>query len=887
MSTAGKLDSGWSATMPPIGSMQTNLAKLPYLLLAMVVVGSLLFYAASTAATFDSFLNAQRARLPLEYSHTARYLVQPLPESRRAGMQAQDEVLSIDGIPFTGMAGLIRQTFSAHPGQIVAIAYRNQAGTVHTAQVELMPRRSGTPNLSGWLINIVLVLLFPLFCLMLGYWAVLARPFDWNAWLLLGIMNVVPAFVGRSGYFPGFLLSFTIFWQIFAERWMFISLILFSVYFPVRSRTDVRYPWIKWLIIVPQIPFVPATFILQYGLLYHIRFIQPFLWATDPLELAGNVFAAISLCIFIAAIVVKLFTVPGADARRRLGVVAAGSLLGLGPVLILLVTSTFLAKPMMELAPSWALLTVTVLFTFFPLSLAYTVIVQRSLDLRIILRQGARYAFARGTLWVLQAIVLAFLGLRLFRFSHTSGQLAELISPVIFVLVVLFLRLRVSRPLSLWLDRRFFREAYSVDQILIELSEQARSFTETEPLLRTITERISQTLHVDRISFLLRQGNRFNLQYAQGIPLTLDVSLADNSSAIRALAIERSPKQVYFERPDPWLALAPAAEVSILNRLEAELLLPLPGRSGLIGVMALGPKRSEEPYSRSDRQLLSSVALQTGLAIENNALVHRLAKESSERQSIEREVEIARLVQERLLPQIYPVVSGIDFGGYSRAAKVVGGDYYDFIALENGRLGIAVGDVSGKGISAALLMASIRSALHGLTFSGTLDLARLIQGLNRIIYDSSTGNRFVTFFFGEYDPVTRILDYVNAGHNAPALLRPSGPDKDSFCDPEVGCMVQRLETGGPVLGIFTEVQYEQGRIQLQPYDALVAFTDGISEAMTSDYEEWGEERLITAARMTIERPAKEIVSAVISNADRFTAGAPQHDDLTLVVLKVL
>ena len=147
-------------------------------------------------------------------------------------------------------------------------------------------------------------------------------------------------------------------------------------------------------------------------------------------------------------------------------------------------------------------------------------------------------------------------------------------------------------------------------------------------------------------------------------------------------------------------------EVSVLDRLEAELLLPLPGRSSLIGVMALGPKLSEEPYSRSDRQLLSSVALQTGLAIENSALVHHLAEESAQRQRIDREIEIARQVQERLLPQIYPIVKGLDFAGFSRTAQEVGGDYYDFIALENGRLGIAIGDVSGKGISAALLMAS-------------------------------------------------------------------------------------------------------------------------------------------------------------------------------------
>ena len=296
-------------------------------------------------------------------------------------------------------------------------------------------------------------------------------------------MNVVPAFIARTGYFPGFLTPFTVLWQIFAERWMFISLILFSIYFPVRSRLDVRYPWIKWLIIIPQILIVPCTFVLEYGLLYHIHFIQPYLPWADSLELAENVFAALSVCIFIGAIIRKLFTVPEPDARRRLAVVGAGSLLGLTPVLVLLAISTFSEKTVMEVVPSWILITIAFLFPLFPLSLAYTVIVQRALDLRIILRQGTRYAFARGTLWVLQAAVFVFLAFRIFRFAHTSGWLAHLIAPAVFVVIVLFLRLRIARPLSLWLDRRFFREAYSVDQVLLELSEQARSFTETEPLL--------------------------------------------------------------------------------------------------------------------------------------------------------------------------------------------------------------------------------------------------------------------------------------------------------------------------------------------------------------------------------------------------------------------
>ncbi len=222
-------------------------------------------------------------------------------------------------------------------------------------------------------------------------------------------------------------------------------------------------------------------------------------------------------------------------------------------------------------------------------------------------------------------------------------MLAHLIAPAVFVVVVLFLRLRIARPLSLWLDRRFFREAYSVDQVLVELSEQARSFTETEPLLRTIIERISQTLHVERIAFLLRRGHLFQPAVcARNSRIRSTFPWRRTPPPFARWDLAAAPKQVYREHPDPWLASGGPAEISVLDQLEAELLLPLPGRSGLIGVMALGPKLSEEPYSRSDRQLLSSVALQTGLAIENSALVHHLAEEAAERRRIDREIEIAR-----------------------------------------------------------------------------------------------------------------------------------------------------------------------------------------------------------------------------------------------------
>jgi len=312
----------------------------------------------------------------------------------------------------------------------------------------------------------------------------------------------------------------------------------------------------------------------------------------------------------------------------------------------------------------------------------------------------------------------------------------------------------------------------------------------------------------------------------------------------------------------------------VLDRLQAELLLPLPGRSQLIGVMALGPKQSEEPYSRSDRRLLSSVALQTGLAIENSTLVHTLAQESAQRQRIAREIEIARQVQERLLPQSYPVVAGVDFAGLSRTAQEVGGDYYDFIPLDSGRLGIAIGDVSGKGISAALLMAGLRASLRAMTINGSDDLAKTMRYINRLVYESSAINRYATFFFAILDPVTLEMQYVNAGHNPPMLVRGDSPE------------VVRLEAGGTVVGLLPEVIYQSASVILRPGDILICFTDGISEAMDMADEEWSEERMLAAAQKTPHAAAEQVLRAVFQAADEFTGEAPQHDDMTLLLVRV-
>jgi len=268
-------------------------------------------------------------------------------------------------------------------------------------------------------------------------------------------------------------------------------------------------------------------------------------------------------------------------------------------------------------------------------------------------------------------------------------------------------------------------------------------------------------------------------------------------------------------------------------------------------------------------------AEQTTLAHEVARLTTAIGREMAQRERVNRELEIAREVQERLFPQRLPSVPSLDYCGRCRPAREVGGDYYDFLELPEGKLGIAIGDVSGKGIGAALLMASLEASLRGLALV-VHDLAELINRVNSLVLDASSENRYATLFYAEYDPRSRQLSYVNAGHNPPVILRKS----------DAGFAVFRLESGGPVVGLLREC-YEQESFTLEPGDLIVLFTDGISESMNARDEEWGEEKLIEFAKTCQGLTAPEATTRIMAAAEAFAAGASQHDDMTLVVLRIL
>ena len=820
--------------------------------------------------------------------------------AKEAGLRRGDAVDTLDGRPYLGTRDMARAIYGRHPGDRIEVTFWREGTSLDDpprhATIVLAPQRTVPAPFGEWLVQSFLILM-PIFCLLTGLYVVFARPRNPNAWLIFAIL----AYFHTVFLNPGPLrMPIAFVWNNLVQTAMPLCFMLFGVYFPERSRLDRKVPWLKWLCLTPLVALLPLDCFLDYATNFRFSLGAPFQGWRVTLNATENVLAVMAISYGFACLYAKEGnTATSPDARRRLRVLIAGCTVGLLPFFLLVAYSLIRGLDVGVSTPEWVSLSVFIVLFIFPVTLAYVVIVQRAMDVRILLRQGTKYFFAKQSIYIVAVLLATGMSIAINNYikMHEQRRPADLVRLLIAIAVFIVYRSLAAKRLQAWIDQKFFREAYSAEHVLSELSEEARNFTETAPLLETIMNRIGNTLHIDRIAVFLLSGESFQLQYATGAPVSPGymLSLPSNSTTIRNLSKPKAaPANVYRDDPTSWLVDASDSERAALSDLSTELLVPMPGRNRLIGVIALGPKSSEEPYSKTDRQLLQTVASQTGLALENAELLKRLTAELEQRASLNREIEIAREVQERLFPQTYPKLPGVDLCGYCRPAQFVGGDYYDFFLIPQpfstpeapaNRLAIAVGDISGKGISAALLMASLRASLRSVATlkqpegSSSQHLASLMGHVNQLVYEASQTNRYATFFYAELDPLTKILTYVNAGHNCPVILRRngSGPGK-----------AIALQPTGTVVGLLSGADYDQASIQLQPGDTLLAFTDGISEAMTADDEEWGEDRMIAAAQClladkTCAHTAQTLLQCLLADADAFTNGAPQHDDMTILV----
>ncbi|MCZ6766453.1 MAG: SpoIIE family protein phosphatase [bacterium] len=297
------------------------------------------------------------------------------------------------------------------------------------------------------------------------------------------------------------------------------------------------------------------------------------------------------------------------------------------------------------------------------------------------------------------------------------------------------------------------------------------------------------------------------------------------------------------------------------------LCVPLMVKSELIGVLTAYNRKGGEEFSEEDQRLLAIIAMQSAQVIDNA----RLYEEEQAYLRMQEEVRLAAVIQQDLLPQEAPRVFGYDIAGKSVAAQQVGGDYFDFIPLDDMGMAICLGDVSGKGLPASLLMANLQATLRGQTLMD-VSVSDRIRRANQLLFRSTDPEKFATLFYGVFDYKTHQLCFSNAGHENPILIRAQGAPV-------------RLITGGTVLGVIDNFPFEEDHVVIDKGDTLVIFSDGITEAFDADENQFGEDRLMAVIDENRDQTALELIESIIAAVREFAGTAPQADDLTLVVVK--
>jgi sigma-B regulation protein RsbU (phosphoserine phosphatase) len=726
-----------------------------------------------------------------------------------------DRLVAIDGMRITDQEFQNRIWMLHRPGDQIHLEIQRpgvQAPIYLTGtfrRKESLPAKGFFVRLNVW---------FPVPFLVVGLTVLFLRLEDPFAWLLAAMFAGVIASRGMPSVTP-------------VPKWWNVTMmyqgilvgmvgpLFYWLYarFPRRSPLDRRWPGLKWL-------FVTLGVVMAAGSASTGSLSLPAPIATTLGKQAADQIAllivVICMMMGLVSFATNYFSAPDVQSRRRMRVIFWGTVLGLGPNLLKVGIQSFTAIHV----PLWIEGVLTLLLFLTPVFFAYAVVVHRVLELPVLLRRSARYLLVQRGFTILLSLgsigLTMLFALSLPRYVQAAedvSQPSSIALGAVFGTALLWAGTQVHRRVSNRIDRAFFRGAYDARMILEDLAEKTRAAVSRSELAHLLETHLNEALKP------------------------------------RFLIVQLGPPEADRAADPP------------------ECVVPLPGRDGKpIGALLLGPRLSEEPYSREDRRLLESIASQAATALENMHLAEEIAERIERERRASREMEIARDVQSRLLPQSPPRLNTLECAACCIQARSVGGDYYDFLDLGAERVGLVLGDVSGKGVHAALLVANLEAYLRSQSSIVPLDPVRVLQHVNLMLCRSTAPEHFATLFFGVYDDASRELVYVNCGHNPPIWIRADGT-------------VARLQPTATVIGAFEQWSASACHARLDPGDLLVVFSDGVTEAPRGE-EDFGERRLIELLTAANGNAAQDVVSAIVADVQEFSEGA-QADDLTLLVAR--
>lgn len=419
---------------------------------------------------------------------------------------------------------------------------------------------------------------------------------------------------------------------------------------------------------------------------------------------------------------------------------------------------------------------------------------------------------------------------------------------------------------------------------LEEENKRLRRAVEELSILNDLSRAIGASLNSEEIIQTIIRRSLRAVNAEQGVITLIDDQSQDSMKTLVRTMVSSGDHQPYHFNQSllgwmqlnkkPFLVQNPQQDerfrgVTWDASIRSVLCVPLMAKSNLIGVLTVYNRKDSASFSDNDQRLLAIIASQSAQIVENA----RLYEKEKEFVRMQEELRLAAKIQQDLLPKKAPEIRGYDIYGTTRPAQVIGGDYFDFVQLDDTHIGICIGDVSGKGLPASLLVSNLQATIRSHALQ-SLPPRELVRRANKVLYQNTSPEKFATFFYALLDTKGHTLHVSNGGHDHPFLFNSKGEHR-------------RLKTGGIPLGMFEDFPYEEEIVSLSPGDVLVMYSDGITESMNTLEEEFGESRLLATLQKYFGATASELTGYIAQAAKGHAGEMPQMDDMTLVVLRCL
>jgi sigma-B regulation protein RsbU (phosphoserine phosphatase) len=743
---------------------------------------------------------------------------------------------------------------------------------------------------------------YPLIFLLPGFAVFLLKPGDKQA-LLLALM--LGTYFAISNYalpsLPAWLLYVavaarilgTLFWPVFFH---------FFLVFPERSPLLRRFPRLEFYLYIPYLLTVlPFHAPNRYWNIFEPELAWRVLPPQSLLGTLNFIFIVLYVVAGVAALALNYWRASPA-AKRKARVAVVGSGLGIIHMFLMLISEATSLGRISEFRMVSGIAGL-LLLPLIPASFTYAIVRHQVIPVSLIIRRGVRYVLvSRGAILLdMIAVGLSVTAVLTYIFSRARppGIVIGLVSAAVGIITWKVASRLHDKYLAPLIDRRFFRQSYDAHQIVAELTQSLRTVKDLPQLLELVAMKIQSALQTENVTVFLRDLESGHYQIAY----SCDYSEAHGRVVTRQRDGQLTKFAAVFERAsdnDYPVAVeleemlsdrsggdeVSAAEREVLREVKAALLMPLVSKEETLGIISLGPRLGDLPFSRDDKRLLTSVSGPATFAIENARLVERMITEARRLQEIEvdhrrktEELAYARQLQLSMLPKRNLLFDRIEIIGQMRTATEVGGDYYDFIEMANGRVCIAVGDATGHGMAAGLVVGMVKMGLiNGLQqLNGHTSVKLLIEDLNRALKRSLT-QRGMGMCLGAaiLDVSTLKAEVISNGMPAPYHYRAANRS------------LSLIATQAPPLGFLRQVNVRPVEAQLQPGDALVWLSDGFEERLDRQGQVWGDEQVALSLERICreESRAEGIARRMIEACDSAAGGRVNDDDMTIVVAKV-